>query len=128
MNEQKPRKGYRTERVKRLVDNFHQDFTDGLTISEIEEKYKVSKGYAYGLLDEIAEKNGVSKETYYQVEHGPHICISRDGRLLPNKSVSFTEIKSNLSTASKALTDASTHLDELTASIEQEINQEPLES
>lgn len=125
MIEKKPRKGHRSERVKRLIDDFHNDFTvKGLTIAEIEESHDVSKGYAYGLLDEIAEKNGVSKEMYYQMEHGPHICISRDGRLLPNKNISFEEIKGNLNEASKALTDASTHLDEVAQIIEHEIEQD----
>lgn len=124
MSEKKTRKGHRSERVKRLIDDFHHDFMNGLSIAEIEEKHDVSKGYAYGLLDEIAAKNGVSKETYYQMEHGPHICISRDGRLLPNKNISFEEIKGNLADASKSLTDASRHLEELTQLIEDEIEQD----
>ena len=128
MSKKEPPK-HRTERVKLLVANFHRDFVDGgLTIAEIEKKYHVSKGYAYGLLDEIAENNGVTAETYYQMEHGPHICIGRDGRLIPNKNVSFTDIRSNLSTASDALNQASAHLENLSKTIEQEIELDPKES
>ncbi len=119
----------RSERVNLLIANFHQEFVDHqLSIAEIEEKYHVSKGYAYNLLDEIAENNGVSVETYYQMDHGPHICISRDGRLLPNQKLSFTEIRGNLTTASDALNQASSHLDSLTKAIEQEIQLDSVES
>ena len=124
MSEKRTRGPYRTERVKRLIANFHEDFMSGMTISEIEKKYHVSDSYAYNFLEEIAAKNNVSVETYYQKEHGPHICLTREGKLLPNKNVSFTEIRSNLQTASDALDKASSHLEELSGMIEQELERQ----
>ncbi len=92
-----------------------------MSIAEIEKKYNVSDSYAYSLLEEIAELNGVSVETYYQKDHGPHIFLTREGRLVINKNVSFEEIKGNLKTASDALDEASSHLDQLSGMIEQEL-------
>ena len=119
---QSRKKGYRSERVKRLIQNFHQDFMEGHSIAEIEAKYNVSKGYAYGFLKEIAELNNVSVDMYYQVEHGPHVCIDREGRLLPNRNVSFAEIRSDLENASSMLDDASSRLDSISKMFEQEMN------
>ena len=99
----KPKRN-RTERVKLLIENFHSEFMSGLTIGEIEEKYHVSKGYSYNLLDEIAAQNGVDKEIYFQRDHGLHVYTAQDGRILPARSTaSFAEIKSNLNDASQKL-------------------------
>lgn len=94
----------KTERVKMLEENLYNEFVNhGKSLSEIEEKYGVSRGYSYKLLDKIAAKNGVSKETFYQRQHGFHVVTDTEGRIIPTKAVSFKEIQEELDKAEEIL-------------------------
>ncbi len=113
----------RTERVRMMIENFYNEFMKGMTIFEIEEKYGVSKGYSYRILDEIAQKNGVNKEIFFQKEHGFHVFTDQNGRIVPNKSVSFREIYENLRMAEKLLNQTSKNLISLKDEMEVTLNE-----
>lgn len=56
----------RTERVKLFMENFMEKHRQGFSIKEISEMYGISDRMAYLLLEEIAEKNGVTREELLQ--------------------------------------------------------------
>ena len=62
----------RSERVKYLIDNFIKFYNEGMSIPEIAEKSAVTTRTVYAYLQEIAEKNGVSRESLLERVHKPH--------------------------------------------------------
>ena len=66
----------RNERTLKMMDNFMAHHESGMTIAEIAEEYHLSSRHIYGVLDEIAKKNHVSRESLLQVVHKPHILSS----------------------------------------------------
>ena len=74
----KPRGKTQTKCVEKLVRNFHTDFEAGLTITQIADKYYVTKSYIYKLLEKIAKQNGVKREYYLEREHATHTSSEYD--------------------------------------------------
>ena len=59
----------RTQRVDEFKNNFHSLFESGMKISQISSEYDVDVSYAYKLLEEIANQNGVTRNYYLEQEH-----------------------------------------------------------
>lgn len=58
----------RAERTKVMMKNFVTDYSNGMTIKEIAEKYSISPITVYRNLQEIAEVNGfVSREQFLKI-------------------------------------------------------------
>lgn len=66
-------------RRKKLIENFMVDHEAGLTIAEIAKKYQVSKSTVYTSLQEIADKNGVTRESLLEkiIIRSKETCYSR---------------------------------------------------
>ncbi len=62
----------RSERVNFLISNFMKFHNDGLSIAEIAKKSAVTTRTVYNYLQEIADKNSVSRESLLEVVHKPH--------------------------------------------------------
>ena len=65
-----------SERVNQLIEHFMEDHNQGLSVSEIADKHKVSTRTVYGHLDEIAKQNNVTRESLLQVPHKEHCSHS----------------------------------------------------
>lgn len=62
----------RSERVKYLIDNFIKFHNEGMSIPEIAEKSAVTTRTIYSYLQEIADQNGVTRESLLEKVHKPH--------------------------------------------------------
>ena len=70
-----------SQRGKLVRENFMRLHNEGFTILEIANKYGISRFVIYKYLDEIAEKNGVSRESLLQIPHKPHeISVPNGGK------------------------------------------------
>lgn len=67
----------RTERICRLINEFMKYHNDGYTIPEIADIFQVDFGTVYKNLQEIADNNGVTRESLLQVVHSPHDVENR---------------------------------------------------
>lgn len=74
----KKRKTDLTLSVKKMMENFHNDFNNGLNINEIAEKYKIDKSTIYKKLDVIAESNGVTRDYYIKHPQKAHSIPAHD--------------------------------------------------
>lgn len=86
----KPRR--RTERVTKMIQDFHMLFMQGKTPDEITEMYGVSEGYWRKVIKEIAERNNVDPDFYFQRNHGMHVVTDSAGRI-SSKYANIEEIK-----------------------------------
>ena len=86
-------KGFRTERVQEMMRHFIQHWKDGLSVSQIAEKYGLSDSTVYLRLAEIAESNGLTRDELLQQ---PRIVPipSRDREKLDR--VQFDQVKEEL--------------------------------
>ena len=64
---------YKTQRVQNVMNNFMSHHKEGYTIAEIADKYSVSKYTIYGILQEIADANGVDRDSLLEKIHSPHV-------------------------------------------------------
>ena len=62
----------RSERVKYLIDNFIKFHNEGMSIPEIAEKTAITTRTIYSYLQEIADQNGVTRESLLEKVHKPH--------------------------------------------------------
>ena len=66
-NESNFKKGRKDERTHQVMEKYMQlHFGDGLAPREIAERYEISLSTLYGVLGEIAKRNGVSRESLLQ--------------------------------------------------------------
>lgn len=71
-----------SERVLQLKKNFMEHHKNGWTIQEIADKYHVTRRHTYTLLQEIADENGVTRESLLEIPHSQHaspLFLHRDG-------------------------------------------------
>lgn len=61
-----------SERVKELKKNFISHRENGETIKDISNRYQVSTRHIYHILHEIADENGVSRESLLVSPHHKH--------------------------------------------------------
>ena len=59
-----------------MKENFMRLHTEGKSIQEIAETYKVSIHTIYDSLQEIADKNGVTRESLLKRAHKKHLLIN----------------------------------------------------
>lgn len=91
-----------SERVLSMKRGFMQQHEDGKTISEIAEHFGVSIWSVYNNLQEIADANGVTRESLLVRVHKPHEILKiREARekekINPEKLLEkFEEIDKNL--------------------------------
>lgn len=80
---------HQSERVSLMKSNFMQLHSDGYSISEIADKFNLTSRRIYHLLQEIADENGVSRESLLQHVHKKHSAKghsnSIESRINPNK-------------------------------------------
>lgn len=62
----------RSEKVSRMIDNFMELHNEGYTIPEIAKKFNLSETCVRNHLQEIADNNGVSRESLLQIVHSQH--------------------------------------------------------
>ena len=62
----------RSEKVSRMIDNFMELHNQGYTIPQIAEKFKLSETTVRIHLQEIADNNGVSRDSLLQIVHSQH--------------------------------------------------------
>lgn len=65
------------ERTKQLKENFMELHEKGWSIAQIAEYFHLSQRHIYNVLPEIAEENGVSKESLLAVPHKEHSTRSK---------------------------------------------------
>lgn len=53
-----------TVRVQRFQENFLKERLEGRSVKEVFEKYQVSRGHAYKVIEKLEKKHGVPKGTY----------------------------------------------------------------
>lgn len=73
----------RSESVKALIEGFFElrQKNPDITIQEIADNYNLSSRTVYTYLDEIAKKNGVTREELLMIPHKKHeITIPGNGR------------------------------------------------
>ena len=61
-----------SERVKRMKKNFIRLHNEGKTIAEIAKEFQITNWTIYKHLQEIADENGVSRESLLQVPQKEH--------------------------------------------------------
>ena len=66
----------RSERVNYMISNFMDWHNAGMSIKEIAEKASVTTRTIYQRLQEIADLNGVSRESLLEVVHKPHVLTA----------------------------------------------------
>lgn len=65
MNKQQTRKTpCSSKAMEKLIENFHTEWRNGYTLKEIAEKYGADRSSVYKRLEEIAKRNGVSRDYY----------------------------------------------------------------
>lgn len=62
----------KTQRVKHLMEDFMSLHNEGMTIPEIAVATQVDPSTIYKLLQEIADRNGVTREELLKVPHTAH--------------------------------------------------------
>ena len=62
----------KSERVARMMQNFMEYHEKGYSIAEIAEKFAISKYTIYDRLQEIADENGVSRDSLLMKVHKSH--------------------------------------------------------
>lgn len=60
-----------SERMRLMKENFMELHRQGFTISQIAEKYNLGKASVYHVLQDIADANGISRESLLQVVRTP---------------------------------------------------------
>lgn len=75
----------RSERVNFLFSNFMDWHNAGMSIKEIAEKASVTTRTIYQRLQEIADLNGVSRESLLEVVHKPHEVTATSKRASVSK-------------------------------------------
>ena len=65
-------KGKQDERTIQFKKNFMKEREKGLSIPEIADKYSISRRHAYYILQEIADENGVTRESLLFHPHKEH--------------------------------------------------------
>lgn len=71
-------RGFRTERVQQMMQNFVRHWKDGLYVPQIAEKYGLSASTVYLRLAEIAESNGLTRDELLQRPKAAVPITSRD--------------------------------------------------
>ena len=75
-------KKQKDEKTMKFIKNFIAERESGLSIPEIADKYFISKRHAYNLLQEIADANGVTRESLLHRPNAPHaspLFVHRNG-------------------------------------------------
>ena len=75
----------RSERVNYMISNFMDWHNAGMSIKEIAEKASVTTRTIYQRLQEIADLNGVSRESLLEVVHKPHEVTATSKRASVSK-------------------------------------------
>ena len=75
----------RSERVNYMISNFMDWHNVGMSIKEIAEKASVTTRTIYQRLQEIANLNGVSRESLLEVVHKPHEVTATSKRASVSK-------------------------------------------
>lgn len=65
----------RTQRVENLLKGFMQLHKDGYSIREIADHYQVDFSTVYNHLQEIADANGVTRESLLSQKSSPHLNL-----------------------------------------------------
>ena len=71
-----------SERVQVMKEGFLEKREAGWTIVKIAEFFQLSTGSVYNSLQEIADANGVTRDSLLYVVHKPHGPISGSSRIL----------------------------------------------
>ena len=69
----------KTQSVKDMMEQFMSFHKEGLTIGEIAKRFEISPCRIYGLLQQIADANGVERKELLERVHSPHILTSKPG-------------------------------------------------
>lgn len=86
-------RGFRTERVQQMMQNFVRHWKDGLYVPQIAEKYGLSASTVYLRLAEIAESNGLTRDELLQQPRTVPITSCNREKL---DRVQFDQVKEEL--------------------------------
>ena len=81
----------KSERTLRMKRNYIRLRALGMGPVEIAKKYDLDVSTIYKSLDEIAEANGVSRESLLERPHSEHVC--RERQFAPVEPVDLTEFR-----------------------------------
>lgn len=92
----------RNERTIQMMENFMKLHNQGFSIPEIAKRYSLSKDTIYKSLQEIADKNGTTREELLQVVKTPvsQTFWERDRK---QTKVSFENLKSGFKTLEETI-------------------------
>ena len=91
-----------SERVRQMLNHFMEHHSDGKTILEIAEMYSLSRHTVYYYLQDIANENGVTRESLLEVVHKPHV-LTKPALKNPAKQVEIEKIRDSFSELYKDL-------------------------
>ena len=98
-----------SERVNQLIEHFMEDHNQGLSVSEIADKHKVSTRTVYSHLNEIAKRNNRTREYLLQVPHKEHSSHSTTHKNIEKKKKIRSDFEDIL-TASRDLAKQLDHI------------------
>lgn len=85
-----------SERVRLMKENFMELHNDGKTIQEIADHFHLTTATIYNYLQEIADANGVSRESLLQIVHKQHVML-KTRTPSPRDKIEINEIKQSFS-------------------------------
>lgn len=101
-----------SERVLAMKKGFMKQHEKGETISEIAEHFNVSIWSIYDHLQEIADENGVTRESLLQRVHKPHE-ISKINKAREREKINPEELLTKLNESHKNLVEAIETIDDI---------------
>lgn len=101
----------RTENVSKMLENFMELHNEGYTIPEIAQKYNVEKSTVYHLLQQIADANGVTRESLLQIVHSNHVMTK--ARISKATQVNPEELKAAFERANKEVKNLTRIVDQI---------------
>lgn len=90
-----------SERMRLMKENFMELHQQGFTIPEIAEKYNLGKATVYHTLQDIADANGVSRESLLKIVRTPTERAYKEEA--KRVKVNVTELKKGFEEAGKQL-------------------------
>jgi predicted DNA-binding protein YlxM (UPF0122 family) len=74
-----------SERVRRMIEGYYSDWQSGMGTLEIAKKYGITRRTVYARLQEIADANGVQRETLLERVHKEHASRSKNETTIREK-------------------------------------------
>lgn len=111
------------ERTLRMMESYVRLFNEGMTLTEIAKEFRLAPATVRLHLGEIAEKEGVTRESLLNQPHREHIMIgAKDYE--PVKPLDVTEFSNNLEVLNKEFDKTIKKMEERIESLDTKLKEE----